>query len=207
MANDTTEHKLEQTFPAASAADRQRLCAFLDLLRQWSQVHNLTGSKSGADQLALACDCQALLDAVANDDTPVCDVGAGAGLPGMLLALLNPNLAVVLVEAEGSKAAFLEQVRIELAVSNVTIVHRRIEQWRPQKLPRLLCARGFARLAVLADSCNHLVDTGTRLLVLKARQPDKEIAELGKRHPRWKVAYCRKLAGAPSRYLVKACVA
>lgn len=183
----------------ASPQDR-----YLRLLEKWSRVHNLTGADTPGQRQALADDCRRLVEAAADTPGEACDVGSGAGMPGVLLALGQPRRKVSLVECEGSKAAFLEQVRIELALPNMAVFNSRIEDWRPATLPALICARGFASLSRLVSLCADLVAPGTRLLALKPRDPSDEIRQMQERHPRWEVTGCAALDGAPSRFLVDA---
>lgn len=188
--------------PEAAAA--AALDGYLSLLRKWSAVHNLAGGGTRDGLRGLAEDCEPLVRAASSTDGPACDVGSGAGMPGVMVAIDQPLRSVALVESEGSKAAFLEQVRIELGLGNVEVVHSRVEDWRPDAPPALICARGFASLSALAAACDALVRTGTRMLALKPKDPADEIADLGRDHPRWEVRECVSLDGSPSRYMVDA---
>lgn len=194
---------LSQTFPQAPAARVARLEAYAALLAKWARVHNLVGARGPAGVAALVRDCRPLLLRARALPGPACDLGAGAGLPGLPLALLQPRRAVALVEAEASKCAFLEQAVIELGVRNATVVHARIEAWRPARPPRLLCVRGLARLAAVARLARAFVRPGVRLLALKAREPAAEIAEL-ERLGGWRLVACGPADGRPSRHLVEA---
>lgn len=188
--------------PEAAAASS--LDGYLGLLRKWSAVHNLTGGGTGDGLRGLANDCEPLVRAASSTEGPACDVGSGAGMPGVMVAIDRPGRKVSLVESEGSKAAFLEQARIELGLRNVEVVHSRVEDWRPDAPPALICARGFASLSALAAACDALVRAGTRMLALKPRDPAGEIEDLRRDHPRWEVRECMRLDGSPSRFMVDA---
>ena len=190
---------MPEALPEEATLDR-----YLLLLEKWSRVHNLTGCDDPDGRRALATDCEALVKAADSTAGDVCDVGSGAGMPGIPLALDQPHRKVALVESEGSKAAFLEQVRIELGMTNMSVVHSRVEDWRPADLPALICARGFSSLSMLVASCAALIRPGTRLLALKSRDPAEEIRGLRASDPRWEVTACTELPGTPSRFLVEA---
>ncbi|MBF2735856.1 MAG: class I SAM-dependent methyltransferase [Betaproteobacteria bacterium AqS2] len=194
---------LSQSFPQASAAAIARLEAYVALLAKWAKVHNLVGARGPAAILNLVRDCRPLLQRARELPGPACDLGAGAGLPGLPLALLQPRRPVALVEAEASKCAFLQQAVIELGVRNAAVVHARVEQWRPAKPPRLLCVRGLARLAAVARLARRFTAPGVRLLALKAREPAAEIAEL-EQLGGWRLVACGPADGRPSRHLVEA---
>ena len=174
------------------------------LLEKWSRVHNLTGCDDPDCRRALATDCEPLVKAADSTAGDACDVGSGAGMPGIPLALAQPHRKVALVEREASKAAFLEQVRIELGMTNISVVHSRVENWRPANLPALICARGFSDLSTLVADCAALIRPGTRLLALKSRNPAEEISVLRASDPRWEITACTELPGTPSRFLVEA---
>ena len=180
------------------------LDGYISLLEKWSRVHNLTGCSEKSALRNLACDCRPLVLAAAETLGDACDIGSGAGMPGIPLAIANQSRKVCLVESEASKAAFLEQVKIELGLSNVTVVNKRAGDWHPESPMRLVCARGFASLKKLADCCTFFVAAGTRMLVLKPCNPSGEIEEMLGHHPCWKLVRCEKTGNAPSRYLVDA---
>ena len=194
---------LAQSFPHASPACIAQLAAYVALLAKWARIHNLVGTKSRRGILALVRDCRALLERAASIDGPACDLGSGAGLPGVPLALLQPAREVALVEAEASKCAFLEQAVIELELGNARVVHQRIEDWRPRAVPQLLCMRGLASLARAARLARHLIRPGTRVLALKAKDPTQEIAALEQQGD-WRIVACLPTGGRPSRFVVEA---
>ena len=106
----------------------------------------------------------------------VADVGPGAGFPGLPLAILNPGRQFVLIEATGKKARFVAQTAQCLALRNVEVVHGRAELYRPAEGFDIVIARALASLADFVAYAGHLCAPQGRLLAMKGRRPDEEIA-------------------------------
>ncbi len=158
--------------PAALAGP---LAAYADLLVRWGRRYNLVAA--GEDLV-----CRHLLDSLAVlpwiDADPVLDVGSGAGLPGIPLALALPARRFVLLDANSKRTRFLEQARIELALGNVEVVHSRIEDYRPAVAFPLAVSRAVAALADLYAGVAHCLAPGGRLLALKGPAHAGELAAL-----------------------------
>jgi 16S rRNA (guanine527-N7)-methyltransferase len=105
------------------------------------------------------------------------DVGTGAGLPGLVIAALEPELQITCVDTVGKKIAFVRQAIGELGLANVTAVHGRVEQIRQPRVD-VVCARAFASLVDLALWTRHLLLPDGVWMALKGRRPDEEIAAL-----------------------------
>ena len=160
---------------ALPEAAQLKLLAFRDLLLKWNRTYNLTA----------LCDPQQaishhLLDALAIlphvGTSPLLDVGSGGGLPGIPLAIAHPDLAVTLVDTVQKKAAFLQQVAIELELKNVAVHHARVEEMRGQYAQ--ISSRAFAELALFVSLTRHRLAPGGRWLAMKGVRPDAEIAVL-----------------------------
>ncbi len=154
-----------------------RLLAYLELIAKWNRVYNLTAIEDLGRMVS-----HHLLDSLAVlphvDAQRLLDVGSGAGLPGIPLALARPSLEVTLLEASQKKAAFLQQAAIELELANVRVVHARAEDWRPQaRFPRII-ARAVAALGEFVTRTGHLLEPGGRWLAMKGAYPQGEIARL-----------------------------
>lgn len=139
---------------------RSRLLTYLSMIARWNQVYNLTAFQS-ADEMFThhLLDCLAAipsLDRWASGDQEtlsVLDVGSGAGLPGIVLALVRPAWRVTCVDSVSKKATFIRQVKAELGVSNLQAVHGRVESpdtWEGRRFD-LVISRAFASLADLID--------------------------------------------------------
>lgn len=108
----------------------------------------------------------------------VADVGTGAGFPGLVLAIVNPQRRFTLIEATGKKARFVEQTAERLRLGNVLIVNSRAETYRPFELFDTVLARALSSLADFVAYAGHLCAPGGRLLAMKGKRPDEEISAL-----------------------------
>jgi 16S rRNA (guanine527-N7)-methyltransferase len=108
------------------------------------------------------------------------DVGTGAGFPGLVLAIANPERRLTLIEATGKKARFVEQTVERLGLRNVLVVNSRAENYRPFELFDTVVARALSSLADFVAYAGHLCAPGGRLLAMKGKRPDDEISALPK---------------------------
>ena len=108
----------------------------------------------------------------------VLDVGSGAGLPGIPLAIVFPTLAVTLVESRKNKAQFLLYAASKLGLKNIEVVSRRVEQYEPTEKFDTLIARAFSTLAELVKKAGHLCASDGRIVALKGRDPSAEVAAM-----------------------------
>lgn len=160
-----------------SDEQKQQLLNYLALLHKWNKVYNLTSVRD--PQLMLT---RHILDSLSLfpylDCNSLLDVGSGAGLPGIPVAIGFPQMAVTLIDSNIKKTRFLQQVKAELKLNNVTVVHGRVEQL---DLPRfeIVTARAFATIAEIIDlAARHCDDAGSMVL-MKGVYPEQELAELG----------------------------
>ena len=153
-----------------------RLLQYLALIVKWNQVHNLTAVREPEKMLT-----QHLLDSLAVvphiTGPHIADVGSGAGLPGIPLALARPDWSVVLIESNHKKAAFLQQARIELKLENIEIVTERVEHYRPAKFFDVVISRAFSDLAEFVTLAGHLCADAGRLIAMKGIYPHEELAQ------------------------------
>ena len=110
--------------------------------------------------------------------TRLADVGTGAGFPGLVLTIVNPDRRFTLIEATGKKARFVEQTAGRLGLGNVAVVNSRAETYRPFELFDTVVARALSSLADFVAYAGHLCAPGGRLLAMKGRRPDDEISAL-----------------------------
>lgn len=157
---------------------QRQLLAYLELLAKWNRVYNLTAVRDVEAMLAHhILDSLSVLPHLEGVDS-LADVGAGAGLPGIPLAIANPKLAVVLVESTHKKCAFMQQALIELELSQATVMCERAERVRLEKPVAAAISRAFADLAEFVRLSRHLVRGGGLLLAMKGVHPDEELARL-----------------------------
>jgi 16S rRNA (guanine527-N7)-methyltransferase len=167
---------------ALDAAAQAKLVAYLHLIEKWNRVHNLTAVREPAKMVILhLLDSLAILPHVTAAGT-LLDVGAGAGLPGIPLAIARPELAVTLLDANHKKAAFLRQAKAELVLANVDVVCERVEKWHPAAAYDIVVSRAFAELADFVLQAGHLLAPGGTMLAMKGVHPFEEIARVPGTH-------------------------
>ena len=183
-------------------AQLAKLVAHLDLLDDWNTRMNLTAIRDRPSQLT-----KHLLDSLTVlpylQGERVVDVGSGAGFPGIPLAIVAPRRHFTLVESTGKKCRFLEHVRDTLELGNVEVVQARAERYQPEVRFDTVIARAVGPIADLVKVAGPLVVGGGRLLAMKGRYPE---AELAAKLNGWKVAAVHPLTVpglAEERHLVE----
>ena len=165
-------------------AQLAKLVAHLDLLDDWNTRMNLTAIRDRPSQLT-----KHLLDSLTVlpylQGERIADVGSGAGFPGIPLAIVEPHRHFTLIESTGKKCRFLEHVRDALELKNVEVVQSRAESYKPEVRFDTVLARAVGPIADLVKVAGPLVVGGGRLLAMKGRYPQDELAA---RLNGWKVA-------------------
>ena len=155
----------------------EKLLRFLELVHKWNRVYNLTAVREPEKMVT-----QHVLDSLAVvphlDGDTILDVGSGAGLPGIPIALARRDASVTLVEANHKKAAFLTQAAIELELENVEVINGRVESISSAHGYDVVISRAFADLTQFANLAGHLVAEGVVLAAMKGVHPEEEIAQL-----------------------------
>lgn len=150
---------------------------YVELLQRWNQAYNLTAIRDPAEMVG-----KHLLDSLAIlpfiDIGPVADVGTGAGLPGIPLAVARPDLKFTLLDSNGKKIRFVTQAVAELKLANVFALQVRAERYRPPAPFARVVSRAFASLKDFAELCGGLLAPGGRLLAMKGAPPQQELADL-----------------------------
>ena len=158
-------------------AHAETLLRLVDELEQANQQFNLTAIRDRPGMLR-----KHVLDSLSLQPyllgTRLADVGTGAGFPGLVLAILNPNRRFTLIEATGKKARFVEQTAERLGLGNAVVVNSRAETYRPFELFDTVVARALSSLADFVAYAGHLSAPGGRLLAMKGKRPDDEISAL-----------------------------
>jgi 16S rRNA (guanine527-N7)-methyltransferase len=160
-----------------SSAELQKMLAYLALLQRWNSAYNLTAIREPQEMVT-----RHLLDSLSVlpwlQQGPVLDAGTGAGLPGIPLAILRPDLEFTLLDSTGKKIRFLRQVRRELGLQNILPLQARLEHHLPAQPYRAIISRAFASLRDFAEASRSLMTAQTRLLAMKGRDPAAELADL-----------------------------
>jgi 16S rRNA (guanine527-N7)-methyltransferase len=150
---------------------------YLDLLEKWNRVYNLTAIRERSRMVTHhLLDSLAVLPHVRGPR--VLDVGSGAGLPGIPLAVASPALHVTLLESNHKKSAFLTQAVAELQLANVQVVTERVESWQPEARFDTIVSRAFAELGEFASLAGRLLAPQGVLAAMKGVHPFEEIERL-----------------------------
>ncbi len=165
-----------------AAALSSPLLAYLALLAHWNQTYNLTAirdpremvSKHLLDSLAM----HPFVSNIAASGGTLADLGSGAGLPGIPLALAHPGLRITLVESSGKKARFLREATRTLGLDNLRVAESRIETLDEPGAFDAITARALARLPLIVELGGHLLKPDGTLLAMKGARPLDEIAAL-----------------------------
>lgn len=165
-----------------SAGQADRLESYVGLLAKWNQVHNLTAIRNPADmRVQHLLDCLAVVAPLrrhlGHAPARVLDVGSGAGLPGVVLAVAMPELQVTCVDAVAKKVAFVTQVAAEFGLKNLRAEHARVEQLRPPPFD-VVTSRALGSLRDLVRLTRPLMKPGGVWMAMKGVHPADEIAEL-----------------------------
>jgi 16S rRNA (guanine527-N7)-methyltransferase len=154
-----------------------QLARFVALLHKWNQAFNLTGVRDPRE-MAIRHVLDSLSARPFLAGGRVADVGCGAGLPGIPLALAEPGRQFTLLDSGFKKIRFVRQAVAELGIPNVTAEHRRVEDFHPAVPFDTVTCRAFTSLADFVEGSGHLAGTGGRLLALKGRHPRDELSAL-----------------------------
>jgi 16S rRNA (guanine527-N7)-methyltransferase len=161
---------------ALAAGQADLLARYLMLLAKWNRIYNLTGIGDAPAMVAPhVLDSLSVLKFVRG--ARVLDVGSGAGLPGIPLAIANPDKSFVLLDSNSKKTRFMQQAAIELDLANVHVEHRRIQSYRPEVGFDTVICRAFASLTKFVAAARTCAPTG-RMLAMKGVLRESEQQEL-----------------------------
>jgi len=171
------------------AAQREQLMDYLALMAKWNGVYNLTSLRDPMQMVT-----HHLLDSLAAvpafvDAKNVLDVGAGGGLPGLVLAIARPDLKVSLIDTVHKKTAFLTQVKAELGLANVTVYTMKVQDLKAGPFDTIT-SRAFADLSDFVNWSGHLLAEGGQFIALKGTAPPEEQERLPSE---WKVRELRPI--------------
>jgi 16S rRNA (guanine527-N7)-methyltransferase len=162
-----------------SEAGLQTTATYAALLQKWNKTYNLTAVRDPQGILALHLfDSLAVLPYLTPGARNLIDIGSGAGLPGIPLAIARPDLSITLLDSNSKKSAFQRQAVIELGLRNVSVINARVEQFKPDKGYDLIISRAFSELADFVSASSHLLAPVGMWLAMKGLYPEKEIAAL-----------------------------
>ena len=154
-----------------------QLLSYLDLLEKWNNAYNLTAVRSRSEMLSRHL-VESLAISPFISGKQVVDVGTGAGLPGIPLAIANPAVHYTLLDSNGKKSRFLLEVKRALMLSNVEIETVRVESWLPTKRFDSVVTRAFADLATTLVRVDHVLTDQGMVYAMKTQQAQHEIESL-----------------------------
>ncbi len=167
--------RLGLTVPADT---QDKLLAYLALVQKWNKVYNLTAVREPGKMLTHhLLDSLAVAPHVLTANT-LLDVGSGAGLPGIPLAMALPQLQVTLLDSNQKRTTFLRQVKMQLALANITVVCERVEKYQQKQTFSIVISRAFAELREFVTMAGHLLAPGGQLIAMKGADPAAEITHL-----------------------------
>ena len=156
---------MEQLKISANEDQVSDLLDFIVLLQKWNQTYNLTKINS-ADEIIRKhiLDSLSVLPYIVGKQ--IIDVGSGAGLPGIPLAVMCPDKRFVLIDANVKKTRFIQQALIEIGINNATVIHKRIEEYQTETTPDTVICRAFAPSDEILNVTDHLITQGRIILML-----------------------------------------
>jgi 16S rRNA (guanine527-N7)-methyltransferase len=157
----------------------EQLLDFIKLLEKWNKAYNLTAIRDREAMVSLH-----LLDSLAItpyiEGKKIIDIGTGAGLPGIPLAIYFPEIEFTLLDSNAKKTRFVQQAILELKLKNVSVCHSRVEQFHPENSFDTVITRAFASLSDIVEWTAHLLSKEGVLLAMKGQSPDVLIMESAK---------------------------
>ena len=164
MVKAETERLLSATQTiglSVSSAQIEQLVTYVDLLEKWNRTYNLTAIRSRREMFDRHL-IESLSIAPFLSGQHRIDVGTGAGLPGLPLAIVEPDIDYVLLDSNGKKTRFLTEVKRSLGLSNITVETVRVETWQPKRLFDAVVTRAFAqRRKTLLNNFKGIFDAAT----------------------------------------------
>ncbi len=158
---------------SVSSDTQQKLLSYISLLQKWNNVYNLTAVRDPLEMVTLhLLDSLSVLPYI--QVKSLLDVGSGGGLPGVVLAICLPQLKVTTIDAVQKKAIFMRQVKGELGLDNLEVMHARVESYQPAEKFDAIISRAFSELGLFIGLTKHLIKENGQWLAMKGQVPQDE---------------------------------
>ena len=163
-----------------TSTQEQLLLAYTEQLMKWNKAYNLTAIRQPEEMLKLhILDSLSIVKPVLEKQPKhLIDVGTGPGLPGMILAIMLPEVKVDLLDTNGKKTRFLTHCKHLFKLDNVTVLNKRVEQHQPSQPYDLVISRAFASISDMLTGCEQLVSKGGIFTPMKGLYPADELAAM-----------------------------
>ncbi|SHN91067.1 rRNA small subunit 7-methylguanosine (m7G) methyltransferase GidB [Bathymodiolus heckerae thiotrophic gill symbiont] len=159
-----------------------KLLQYLELIIKWNKTYNLSAIRTpeqGVEQHLL--DSLSIISYIGRGD--LLDIGSGAGLPGIVIAIMKPNLSVSVLDTVGKKCRFMQYVKTQLKLKNLTVVNQRVESYQPAQCFSQITSRAFAEVKKTLDLSAHLLcDNGKYLLMKGANITQENLSKNTRQH-------------------------
>ncbi|MCK9619503.1 MAG: 16S rRNA (guanine(527)-N(7))-methyltransferase RsmG [Methylobacter sp.] len=154
-----------------------QLLSFIKLIEKWNKAYNLTAIRDREEMARLhILDSLTIVPHI--EGKRIIDIGTGAGLPGIPLAICLPEVGFTLLDSNAKKTRFVQQVVLELKLKNVEVLHSRVENYHPEQTYDAVLTRAFASLPDIVKLTAHLLSKEGVLLAMKGQSLDAELAEI-----------------------------
>jgi len=158
---------------------KKQLLQYLSLLIKWNKAYNLTAVRNPDEMVSRhLLDSLSVVQYVEQYGNDWLDVGSGGGMPGVPLAIIFPQRKFTLLDSNGKKTRFLTQVKLELKLDNLEVIHNRVEAFTPERVFSGIISRAFSSLADFTNWTRHLGDANSYWLAMKGVHPDDELQAL-----------------------------
>jgi len=156
-----------------------QLMTYLNLVEKWNRVYNLTAIRERDEMIKLHfLDSLSILNHVHVKN--ILDIGSGAGFPGIVLAITKPELKVTVMDSVNKKTTFMQQVKSELALTNLDVVNSRVEDYQPITLFEAVTSRAFSNLKNMMSLTQHTLQKEGVWLAMKSKDVKEELEEFEK---------------------------
>lgn len=174
MLLERLESYLKEIHLSATAEQKKQLVDFVGMLHKWNKAYNLTSVRA-PEQMLIRHIVDSLVVSPYLKGQRFIDVGTGPGLPGIPLAIMNPDKEFVLLDSLGKRIRFQKQVQFELGIHNITSVESRVEAYQPEQGFDGVLSRAFASIEDMLSWCQHLPTEQGEFYALKGQLSQEEM--------------------------------